>query len=30
MREKIILDGRNYLDREEMIKIGFNYIGIGI
>ena len=30
MRQKIILDGRNYLDREEMIKIGFNYIGIGI
>lgn len=30
MRQKIIIDARNFLNKEELQKIGFNYIGIGI
>ncbi len=30
MRQKIILDGRNFLKKDDLVKIGFNYIGIGI
>jgi UDPglucose 6-dehydrogenase len=29
MRNNIIVDGRNFLDREELSKAGFYYIGIG-
>jgi hypothetical protein len=24
-----MIDGRNYLDREEMMRAGFQYVGIG-
>jgi len=30
MRQKIILDGRNFLEKENLINLGFTYIGIGI
>ncbi|MBW4618787.1 MAG: UDP-glucose/GDP-mannose dehydrogenase family protein [Cyanosarcina radialis HA8281-LM2] len=29
MRNKIIIDGRNFLDRESLSKAGFYYVGIG-
>lgn len=29
MREKVIVDARNRLDREVLIKLGFNYISLG-
>ena len=29
MRHKVLVDGRNYLDREELASAGFRYIGIG-
>lgn len=29
MREKNLIDGRNFLDKEKLLSLGFNYIGIG-
>jgi UDPglucose 6-dehydrogenase len=29
MRTPIILDGRNFLDKESLEKAGFKYLGIG-
>ncbi len=29
MREKNIIDGRNFLDKEKLLSMGYNYLGIG-
>jgi hypothetical protein len=29
LKEKVIFDGRNIMDKSLLIKNGFNYIGIG-
>ncbi len=29
MRRPLIIDGRNMLDRQEMLEMGFEYVGIG-
>jgi hypothetical protein len=29
MKDMNFIDGRNFLDKDEMISYGFNYLGIG-
>jgi UDPglucose 6-dehydrogenase len=30
MRRRLLLDGRNFLDRETLVRLGFRYVGVGV